>query len=172
MDVDHKVLPDGQLILLFRVKEMNFVERVRCVGVSREKPRDVLAEVRIEPGRFINQNDIDMKVRRLEAWYRRKGYEHVQVKAATHPGRTGGTEVVFSVDEGPKVRVRRIVFRGERTLTDGDLRDRMHTERSGFFGKGDFNREVLEADCVRLQEYYRERGFKGRHRHLARPGLQ
>jgi len=160
VDVDHVVLPDKKLILRFRVKEMNYVERVRCLGVVNEELKDVLEEVKIEAGRFVNQYEIDLKSRQLETWYRKKGYQYVQVRARTQPGRSGGTDVVFLVNEGPRVKVDRIVFRGNKSLTDSELLAPMQTETSGIFSKGIYDRELIEADCIRLQEYYRERGFK------------
>jgi len=160
VDVDHVVLPDKKLILRFRVKEMNYVERVRCLGVVNEELEDVLEEVKIEAGRFVNQYEIDLKSRQLEAWYRKKGYQYVQVRARTRPGRAGGTDVIFLVNEGPRVKVDRVVFRGNKSLSDSDLLGQMQTETSGIFSKGIYDRELAEADCIRLQEYYRERGFK------------
>lgn len=160
VQVDYTVLPDGGLVLIFRVKEMNYVESVRCTGVVEESVKEVMKEVEIEPGRFVNNTDIVLKARRLETWYRKKGYRHVEVKHRTRPGRGGGTVIEFQVNEGPLVRVRRIVFRGNRSVSDSELRGRMTTKERGLFEKAPYDREMVEADCVRLQEYCQERGYK------------
>ncbi|MBN2489593.1 MAG: outer membrane protein assembly factor BamA [Planctomycetes bacterium] len=161
--VDHRVLPDGQLILRFRVAEMNFVESVRCEGVQAEKVEEVREEVRLERGRFVHQHDLDLKARQLESWYRRKGYRYAQVRAESRPTQGGGTEVIFRIDEGPQVRVTEIVFRGNPSIPSGELRGVMETGTAGFlglFGQGLYDPDVVAADCVRLQDYYRDRGFK------------
>jgi len=158
--VKHAVLPDGKLSLLFRVKEKSFVEKILCVGVVQEDLKEVKKEIRTVGKKFINRTEINLKARRLEAWYQKKGYHHVQVRPATRSGPRGGMIVVLLVDEGPRVKVGRIVFRGNRSIGDGDLLGQMETKQSGFLSSGIYDRDVVEADCIRLQEYYRRRGFK------------
>ncbi len=162
LDVNVKriVLPDGTLSLLFKVKEKDFVEKVQCFGAFRENAKEVLAEVRLKGLRFVDRSEIRRKARRLEGWYRKKGYHHVMVRTATRPGPRGGTLVYYLVDEGPLVKVERVVFRGNRSLDSSLLLKVMQTEESGFLNTGIYDREVAEADCIHLQEYYRHRGFQ------------
>ena len=162
LDVNVKriVLPGGTLSLLFKVKEKDFVERVHCYGAVRENVKEVLAEVQLKGLRFVDRSEIRRRARRLESWYRKKGYHHVQVRTTTRSGPRGGTLVYFLVDEGPRVKVERVVFRGNRSLDSGLLLKVMQTEESGFLNTGIYDREVAEADCIHLQEYYRHRGFQ------------
>lgn len=160
VDVDSATLPGGRVALVFRVEEKDWVDSVVCLGVVQEAEKDVLDVVKIRGRRFVNRYQIDLKARQLEEWYRRKGYRFAQVYARTRPGEKGGTTVAFLVDEGPQVKIDRIVFRGERTLDDGELEDILGAQTAGVIDAGMFNLEQIEADCVRLQDYYRERGFK------------
>jgi len=158
--VDHRVLPNRKLVLRFRVKEMSHVEQVIFRGAVGEDVEEVRREVAIESGRFVNRHEINRRSRRLEAWYRKKGYRYVQVEGRTRPGRAGGTEVVFEVNEGPRVEVDRIVFRGNASIGESELLGPMQTRKPGIFSRVVYDRELIEADCIRLQEYYRARGFK------------
>ncbi len=61
--------------------------------------------------------------RRLEAFYRYRGFAEVQVAPSELPDPHGGpTEVIFAVDEGPVLRVTDIFFDGARSLSDARLR--------------------------------------------------
>ncbi len=61
--------------------------------------------------------------RRLEAFYRYRGFAEVQVASSEFADARGGpTEVVFAVDEGPVLRVTNIAFDGAKSLSDARLR--------------------------------------------------
>lgn len=157
--VDSAEVAPGRYALVFRVKEKDFIERVICTGVVEESESEVLDVVQMRRRQFVDRAEVELKARQLEEWYRRKGYHYVQVHSWTRPGKRGGAEAAFAVDEGPEVSIDRIVFRGERSLDDSELETVMQSDQAGVLTSGTFDREVVEADCVRLQEYYRERGF-------------
>ncbi len=159
VQVDSAEVGPGRFALVFRVKEKDFIERVTCIGVVEESEKDVLDVVQMRRRQFVDRAEVELKARQLEEWYRRQGYHYVQVGSRTLPGKRGGAAAVFLVDEGPQVSIDRIVFRGERSLDDSELERVMQSDQAGVLTSGLFDREVVEADCVRLQEYYRERGF-------------
>jgi outer membrane protein insertion porin family len=79
----------------------------------------------------------------------------------------GGPKLVhltFNMDEGPKVKIRRIVFEGNRAVSDGTLGRRMKGNKPVWFlsfvtGRGTYQETKFQDDATRVLDYYRDRGY-------------
>jgi outer membrane protein insertion porin family len=71
------------------------------------------------------------------------------------------TRVVFQVTEGPVVKVTAIEFIGQQAISGARLRTQVQSSRSllGIIG-GTYNPQMVEADCSKLEEYYRQLGYQ------------
>ena len=71
--------------------------------------------------------------------------------------------IVFTIDEGPKLQVRNVVFHGNRALSDKELRAAIRTQifqRIIIGASGGYATEIqLRQDLDRLRELYRSRGY-------------
>src|SRR5262249_41473833 len=78
--------------------------------------------------------------------------------------KAGDTRVVFSITEGPVVKVSRIEFVGNAFVTQARLRTQINSSRPflGLIG-GDFNPLMADVDVNKLEEYYRSNGFHDVH---------
>ena len=85
----------------------------------------------------------------------------------------GGRRVDLAIVEGPKVQVRRVVFRGNHTIPAKDLREVMLSKEAEFpasiLGGGIFREEALHEDVIAIKELYRAEGFLDVEAALARP---
>ena len=62
---------------------------------------------------------------RLRRFYVTAGFLRARVAERGMIGRDGAEEVVFTIDEGPQVRVERLVFTGNRAVPTSQLRERV-----------------------------------------------
>ena len=62
---------------------------------------------------------------RLRRFYVTAGFLHAKVAERGMVARDGAEDVVFSIDEGPQVRVDRLVFSGNRNVPTSQLRERL-----------------------------------------------
>lgn len=62
---------------------------------------------------------------RLQRFYVGEGFLHARVAEREMMARDGADEVVFTIDEGPQVRVERIAFTGNRGIPEAQLRERL-----------------------------------------------
>ena len=71
--------------------------------------------------------------------------------------------MTFIVDEHEPIRIRDIVFEGNKEFSDGQLRGIMATKERWFLsfltGAGNLDREVLNTDAERITAFYYENGF-------------
>ncbi len=166
---------EGGLELELVVREMNVDLEPRFVGnaeISVEKLRKwALLEDKGEL--FLYQSE---RVRqRLIEGYHREGYAFVEIDVVRRGGDVGNEEgvlpdVIFEIREGPKVRVKDVVVRGNRSMPDTGMwwwRDGLKklagTELTGpwifnWFGEK-YSKDTLDADVLAMREVYRDRGY-------------
>jgi len=69
---------------------------------------------------------VDRLARRVETFYRYRGFANVRVTSTEVPGPNGlRAAVVFSVDEGTPLRVTQVLFEGNHALPTSELRGRV-----------------------------------------------
>jgi len=73
-------------------------------------------------------------------------------------------DIVFNINEGPKVKVGKIVFEGEPKLSDSTLllafkENRKHSFVSWILGKDAFKQNMLNEDLDNLKQKFQEYGF-------------
>ena len=98
--------------------------------------------------------------------YAEKGYQFATVTPTTKPV-AGGPKLVhlsFNIEQGPKVRIRDVVFDGNNEVSDGALRKQMKINKSrGFFGfisgGGTYQDAKFADDAQSLEQYYRDEGY-------------
>jgi outer membrane protein insertion porin family len=92
-------------------------------GNRRFPDRVLLAALAYEPTEALDRSTENRLARRLENFYRYRGFAEVQVAPSEFADPHGGpTQVVFAVEEGPVVRVTEITFEGAASLSSARLR--------------------------------------------------
>ncbi len=93
------------------------------------------------------------------AMYREAGYSNATVTYDQRRLETTG-ELVFTVNEGKRVRIREIHFEGNTSLTDRQLKKHVDTKTAFWiFRAGSLDTDRAEADAARVQRFYRDEGF-------------
>src|SRR4029453_15244982 len=85
----------------------------------------------------------------------------------TKKERPGGPKLVhptFNITEGPKVKIKRLDFDGNKALSDGNLQKQMKENRpehwlSWITGRGTYQEAKFEEDAERITENYRNKGY-------------
>lgn len=186
IEVKRDFRSDGEVDLLVQVRPKYRVSAVEFVGNERVSDRRLRREATIEPSmafeeprtRFLGlgrrRSDqtvvaLDERVVRMDAdaiheFYQSRGFSEATV---THEierdPETGFGRVTFHIHEGPRVRIVRVDFEGNETLSTRRLRRVMETKSWNIFafltGRGRLKDDVLEDDLERLRDFYREEGF-------------
>jgi len=93
-----------------------------------------------------------------------KGLQSGQVKVKTEKKGKNEVEVMFDIDEGPKIRVGRIVFEGKTKIPKSILIEAMEQNRkhdliSWITGKDVYKQNKLEEDLVNIKKKLQGYGF-------------
>lgn len=96
--------------------------------------------------------------RTIAEHYGQKGFPYAKVMLNTAALSQG--KVIYIIDEGPRVRIRSVSFKGNRRIKTGDLRAAVQTStRSWIVKPVYYNKEKIEKDVERLRKIYYQQGF-------------
>ncbi|MBT3469364.1 MAG: outer membrane protein assembly factor BamA, partial [Opitutae bacterium] len=140
----------------FRILEILFR------GNEKIKTSRLINDVEALPGKFLDELTLKKDRDTLLELYRKKGYAKVGVDYETKKNGEQAV-VIFHIDEGQKVKIKKVTFEGNRKIRDGRLRKVVETKRwtplSWFRDTGKFREETLAEDIDKIREYYKERGY-------------
>jgi outer membrane protein insertion porin family len=93
-----------------------------------------------------------------------KGLQSGQVKVKTERQGKNEVEVIFDIDEGPKVRVGRVILEGKTRIPESIIREAMKQNRkhdliSWITGKDVYKQNKLEEDLANIKKKFQEYGF-------------
>jgi len=164
--------------VVFHIEERKRVKAVEYapVGVGAKLRVDVskidttLRErnVEISLDTFVDESTIRKVVGVIRELYAGEGYNDAKVEV-TQREVAGGAKLVdlrFNIDEGPKVRLKEIVFDGNVALSDKDLAGQLKDNRPRsriliITGGGQYRDDKFPDDAEKITEYYKNNGFAG-----------
>ncbi len=163
---------EGGVKLLIAIVERPVLRSVDYRGLKKISQTDVRdrivsARIGVREGGPVNKGELNRLAAEIEQLYRDKGYRFAQVSWALEPIESTPNEVrvVYTVDEGDRVRIEDIDFEGNTVYSDTRLRLKMRkTKESGLISrvlkKDIYNPATLEEDLDKVRELYRNSGFK------------
>jgi outer membrane protein insertion porin family len=164
--VENKV-QDG-VYLLIRLKENARLDRIEITGNDELSEDDINKKIGLVKGQIITQQDLRTVERLLRKQYESDGYYNASIKPelVSLEDTTGRNRVVLklTIDEGPKVKVDRIRFTGNKAFEDGDLKGEMKDtdERVWwkFWTSNKFDPKKYKADKDRILAFYQKNGYR------------
>ncbi len=160
LDVRSKLEPTPEgMIVIFQVVERPTIDEVTFVGNQDIRSQTLRKKSELEKKQPLDPYAVEEGRRRVEAYYKEKGYEHAEVTTieGTKPS---DRKVVFLVDEGTSQRIFWTSFDGNTIASAARLRTQI-SQRPGFmwlFG-GKLDRKKVDEDEQKLYAYYRGLGF-------------
>ncbi len=159
-----EAMPDGRVRVIFNVQARYRVREVRIEGNESIRTRRLQREMRIEPNRSLDERGVRRDADEILTLYRDRGFTDATVdyEIVRDPD-SGLGDVIFRIDEGERLRIRRIEFIGNEEFTDRRLRRSMETRRRWFMswltGTGRFDESKFHDDLDRLRVKYLNAGY-------------
>lgn len=161
--VEAEPADDDRVDLVFRVRERPSIATVRYEGNSGVSNSDIDEVVDLREGTILSVRSVQRQVTRIRDLYAEKGYFLARITPRMTRMPNNEIAVVFRIEEGQEVIVRRIRFVGNRHMSSADLRGIMQTGETGFFSflsnNDNFQEERFDEDVTRLQAIYYDRGY-------------
>ena len=160
LDIDEEA--DG-LVLTYRLKEKPFVKSVELEGVKEIPTKDMELFITLKKGAFFQKHLIKKDIKLIKKKYRKKGYYFTEVEPIINDSGNNQVDVIYSIDEKEKIKISRVEFRGNNHFPGFVLEEEIETRSVGFWSffaeSGNFDREILKTDLLRLESKYRDDGF-------------
>ena len=165
--IDTKVYLTIHLALRPKITAINFN------GMKKSEREDLESRIGMAKGMSLTKNLIDRAKILAKKYFDGKGYKNAIIDIVQHDDVTGKNQVVLdvNVDKQSKMRVRELIFDGNKQLSDGKIKGKMWNK--GFFGKiheagkfhnlfksKKFTAERYEEAKQKLIERYNELGFR------------
>lgn len=159
-DIKAQALPEGDgLRLVFTVQERTTIAKVTFLGNKALSDSSLLESTDLKVGSFAGPYTLIAAKRRIVDAYRGKGYQFVEVDYKQEE-KDGQVEVTFVIAEGPKLRVKRITFSGNKSFKARELLGKMQTKRRVWpLQDGIYKEDVLDSDLVALKDHYDSQGW-------------
>ena len=167
----------GEVFLRISAVEMDRDPAPRFVGYEREDLDQILEWAGLERASELYLFEASRVARAIEEGYRKKGYYFAEVQAVTREidrsselAASLPADVIFEIQEGPRVRVRKLEVVGNESLPDrgfwfwrSGLRAEARPELGSPWLFGWFpdylTSEAAQGDVIAIRQAYRDRGY-------------
>ena len=145
--------------VVFEVHERTIVASIDFEGNSKFRDGQLKDSVSQKTGEVVDWFAVRDGRESIIAKYHEAGYGDVTVTYdQDRVERTG--ELVYTIQEGSRVRIRKIFFEGNANIPDGELKKELETKTAfWFFRTGAFDADQVDGDVARVQNHYRDQGF-------------
>jgi outer membrane protein insertion porin family len=151
---------EGGVRVIFVVVERPFVRDVDFVGNKKVTTSELQDKIDIKLGSVYNPVDVQKAKERLTEFYEQEGYFEVQITPEVEKFTDGDVRVVFSINEGRRITIDRIVIHGNKGLTDREIKKALVTrEREYFIFRAKLQRQRLDEDVERILALYNDHGY-------------
>ncbi|MCA9027851.1 MAG: BamA/TamA family outer membrane protein [Planctomycetaceae bacterium] len=147
------------LVLVFQVVEKPVVRSVEFKGNKKIKTKVLEAETGLKAGAPYDVAINREAAQRIREKYKEKGYLHVNVTLEKGES-PDERDIAFLIEEGPKVKVRKVKVEGNEFARDAVLKIGKQTKPAilGLVG-GNYDPESVPNDEIALAQYYQGLGF-------------
>jgi outer membrane protein insertion porin family len=171
IQVDTNATADGGVNLVITIKERPMLRSISYEGLKRISKTDIqdklsTQRIRLREGEPMSLGELTRVKTVIEELYADKGYRFAQARYTVEDvGSPHEKRVIFTVDEGDRVRISEIEFEGNEVFNDIALQWQMkNTRQSGpitrILKKDIYDPAKLQEDLDNIRKLYRGAGYK------------
>ncbi|MCA9079828.1 MAG: outer membrane protein assembly factor [Planctomycetaceae bacterium] len=150
---------EGGPVLVFQVTERPIIRSVQFVGNKKLKTEELQANIGLRTGHGYDVSANRESVQRILSLYREKGFRFatVELRKGSSPD---DRDVIFAIEEGPKVKVWSIQFDGNSFVSKPILKTKLSTKTVMLWMiGGNYDPDLIQSDVLTLRKYYTNLGF-------------
>ncbi len=153
----------GKNVLIYKVIEKPIITKIIYEGNDELSEDDLKSSVKSREYAILDVNTIKSDVAAIQKAYEEKGYYLSNVTYELRRINAENVDVVFKIREFDKVRVKKVIFLGNKAFSDKELKEIMETREEGLFsfmsGSGNFKEFNFNTDIERLKYFYKTKGY-------------
>ncbi len=162
VQIEAEDVPGGKTVT-FKVSEKQSIGKILFKGNKKVEQKDLNKVLGIREYSILNRRDIKDSIERLREYYHGEGFYNVEIRERIEDLPNNEVALTYIIDEGKKVYIRKIQFKGNITVDSDEIKDVMDTSEKGFFSfltnSGQLDRKKLESDVTKIKSFYYNNGF-------------
>jgi outer membrane protein insertion porin family len=163
-DVEARVTEEnGKTILTYWVTERPLIREVRTEGNKGLSKDDLENALKVHPRTILNPVKLRAGVENAKKEYEKKGFLDVDITYRTEETTAEEVILTFSVNENEKIRIKEVIFEGNKAFPSDRLASIISTRKKNFLSRflntGVLNRDALKTDVERLTAWYYDNGY-------------
>lgn len=147
-----------QVDVVVNIKERKRL-RLKFVGNRWFSPQTLDDYVTFYQERGYDRFEIERSKKKLINFYHLNGFINVSVETDVDKSKEDEIRIIMNIHEGPRARLKKAIFKGNKTFSKGKLSKIMINKRHTLGRQGFFRQEVVEEDLERIITYYQKNGF-------------
>lgn len=149
---------ENQAVVVFTVQEKPALVSVEVQG-NKKFTDAQLYEVTPTAGSVLDRYEINRAREDILQKYKQKGYYYATVEL-DEGALQAENRAIYKIMEGPRVKVRKLLFEGNRAFSAWRLKQRVETKTYiWIFRTGALDEEQADRDALAVQKLYRDEGY-------------
>ena len=156
-----KETQDG-LFLTIKVQEFPVLESYSFSGNKKSK-RTLNEQINLTPGQILTDKSIFDAMEALRKFYVSKHYHRVEIDTLISQGNeTNSRKIEFKINRGKKLKIKKIVIKGNDSVSDFKLKRKIKETKSWSFftpWRGKWDEEKFKNDKKIITSFYKDSGY-------------
>ncbi len=154
----------GGVAITYVVEAKPRIRRLKIEGADALSNKKVSKLLELGVGDLVDDATLAVRAQKVKEAYHKKYYPYTKMDWTIDTDRaTGMADVEVVVKEGPRAKIRRIVFEGNAAFSSRTLRGSIRQRQLGLFswltGSGAYKPDELVNDVTMIRELYLNRGY-------------
>lgn len=163
-NVDARVTEEkGRTVLTYWVSERPLLREVRIEGQKALSKDDIENKLKVHPRTILNPVKIRRGIEDVKKEYEKKGHLDADITYRTEQLESGDVILTFTVTENERIKIKDIVFEGNKAITSAQLSAIIQTKKRNFLSRflntGVLNNDALKTDVERITAFYYDNGY-------------
>ncbi len=151
------------LKVVFSVKEKPLIREITFEGNEELTVEKLKEGLTLLPRTAFNMQLIQENAEKIRLKYQDSGFYNAIVAPVIVELRGGDRNVIFSIEEGDKVKLSEIIITGNNAISDKEIKDALKTQEHWFFSffgrSGTLRIEELREDLETIRNLYYNKGY-------------
>ena len=154
-------LDDGIRVRI-NVKVLPSVNSIKTEGFDEFEENEVLNTINLNRHMKIGERQVSRMRNQILDMYHENGFLRANVDFAmtSVPEDSTRVDVVITVDEGKKIKIKSINIEGNKEISDRTIKKRMETKEHRWYRSGEYKEDVLEEDKKGIVALYKTKGYR------------
>ena len=154
---------EGGVKLIYVVKEKPTIVKIDLQGNDEFDDTKLREKLTISTGAIADAVLIQDNANKLRAFYEEEGYWLSRIIPVIKNISADEVSLTYQIEEGPKIKIRKIVTEGNKALSASKIKGVMETKEWWLFSfitsSGYFQKERMEMDVERIRDLYFNNGY-------------